>query len=65
MKTGHIIFTLGEQIIDTIQAHGFDWAADYYTKAGVARWEFDLLIEGQANLALQRIQNLPAPAYNY
>jgi hypothetical protein len=59
MKTGHVAFTLGEQIIDTIKCHGFEWALAYYTKAGVARWEFDCLIEGQANLAADALTYNP------
>lgn len=61
MKKGSLVFTLGAQIIDTIQCHGFEWALAYYMKAGVQRWEFDLLIVGQANLAIERAA---CPAYN-
>jgi hypothetical protein len=62
MKTGSQAFTLGEQILDTIQCHGFEWAHAYYIKAGVADWEFDILLAGQANLAIKRAVQ---PAYNY
>ena len=62
MKTGSLTFPLGEQIIDTIQVHGFEWAHAYYLKAGLAAWEFDCLLQGQALLAIEQAMQ---PAYNF
>ena len=46
MRTGSVTYPLGEQIADTIAVHGTEWTRSYFLKAGVAGWEYDLLLAG-------------------
>ena len=44
--TGSVFFPLGQQIADTVRAHGLTWAASYYAKRGVPIGEFLMLAVG-------------------
>lgn len=44
--TGSVFFPLGQQIADTVRAHGLAWAAAYYAKRGVPASEFLMLAQG-------------------
>ena len=44
--TGSVFFPLGEQIADTVRAHGLTWAATYYMGRGVPVSEFLMLAVG-------------------
>ncbi len=44
--TGSVFFPLGEQIADTVRAHGLAWAASYYAGRGVPVAEFLMLAQG-------------------
>lgn len=45
-KRGAVAYPLGEQIADTVRAHGLRWAASYYCAKGVPEAEFLLLARG-------------------
>lgn len=44
--TGSVFYPLGQQIADTIAAHGLSWAAAHYAKRGVPPSEFLMLASG-------------------
>lgn len=46
MRTGSIAYPLGQQIADTIAVHGEEWTRSYFLSAGVAAWEYNLLLAG-------------------
>lgn len=50
-KCGTVEYPLGQQIADTMAAHGYVWTLNYYMSRGATAWEFNILWLGATGQA--------------